>query len=575
MEMRQRGTLAVRGEDDMAKTVGEVLLDILADHGVQYIFGLPGDSVDTILDPVRRDRRIQFVQVRHEETGAFMASAYAKKTGKLGVCLGTAGPGAIHLLNGLYDAKMDHAPVLALTGQVNLANIGTDYFQEVDVLRLFDNVAVYNYQVTEPVQIGPLAGMACRTALAKRGVAHLSFPFEVPTMAVREAQPAYSVVGKAGAFLPTSDMVAEAVQRINAAERPVILAGRGVRTQRDPLLALAQKAQIPIANTLPAKGVVPDTHPLALGGLGLLGAQPAHTAMEQCDLCLLLGTSYPYLQFLPKHAAIVQMDWEASQIGKRHRVDVGLIGAAEPTLQALAAGVREVAERPWVEKLKREREEFLVRQADMAARANRESAGIHPQWVADRLARLVAPDANIAIDVGNSLVWMARNFVIQNQGWLVSAWLGSMGFGLPAAMAAKLAEPHRQSVAVVGDGGFTMLMGDFVTAVKYQLPITVIVFNNHRLGMIKFEQEVHGMPEFGTHLTNPDFARYAEICGGKGFHVTHRDEVEDAIRTALATPVATVVNIETDPDEKPLPPRITAGQALGYAEALFKETFHA
>ncbi len=557
----------------MAKTVGEVLLDVLADDGVQYIFGLPGDSVDPILDPLRRDRRIQFVQVRHEETGAFMASAYAKKTGKLGVCLGTAGPGAIHLLNGLYDAKLDHAPVLALTGQVNLANIGTDYFQEVDLLNLFADVALYNYQVTEPAQIGVLAGMACRTALAKGGVAHLSFPFEVPAMHVKGTVPEYSVVGKHGAFVPIPAVLKEAVDRINAAEKPVILAGRGMRESRDALLALAQKAQIPIANTLPAKGVIPDTHPLALGGLGLLGAKPAHVAMEQCDLCLLLGTSYPYMEFLPDKAAILQLDWEASQIGKRHRVDVGLIGAATPTLEALAAALRPVSERPWLAKLQHEREEFLIRQADLAARANREAAGIHPQWVADRLSRLVDPDANLAIDVGNSLVWMARNFLIQNQGWLVSAWLGSMGFGLPAAMAAKLAEPHKQSVAVVGDGGFTMLMGDFVTAVKYDLDMTVIVFNNHRLGMIKFEQEVHGMPEFGTHLTNPDFAQYAEICGGRGFHVTDRNEVEDAIREALASPMPTVVDIATDPNEKPLPPRITRGQAFGYAEALFKETF--
>ncbi|MCY0878805.1 MAG: thiamine pyrophosphate-binding protein [Firmicutes bacterium] len=557
----------------MAKSVAEVLFDVLYAHGVRHIFGIPGDSIDLLLEPLRKDRRIQFIQVRHEEAGAFMASAWAKKTGTLGVCLGTAGPGAIHLLNGLYDAKLDHAPVLAITGQVGLPYIGTNYFQEVDLLSLFNNVALYNYQVTDPSQIGVMADRACRQALAKRGVAHLSFPFEVPRMAAPDAYREYTVVNQATASIPTPELLDQAAALINRSQRPVILAGRGALGAREALAQLAERAHIPVVNTLPAKGVIPDEHPLALGGLGLLGAKPAHTAMEHCDLCLLVGTNYPYLEFLPKRAAIIQIDWEASQIGLRHVVDLGLVGSADPTLKELARRVEARGATPFVERLMEERRAWLSALSREAEdKGSREA--VNPLWVADRLSKVVDPNANVAVDVGNTLVWMARQFRCRHHGWLVSAWLGSMGFGLPAAIAAKLAEPDRQSLAVVGDGGFAMLMADFVTAVKYRLPVTVVVFNNRRLGMIKFEQEVHGMAEFGTHLFNPDFAAYADAAGGRGFRVDTPDDVEPALKEALNADRPTIVDVYTDASVKPMPPRITWPEALGYAEAMFREVLH-
>lgn len=557
----------------MAQTVGEVLLDVLAAHGVTHIFGIPGDSIDLLMGPLKKDPRIQFVQVRHEEAGAFMASAYAKKTGKLGVCMGTAGPGAIHLLNGLYDAMLDHAPVLAITGQVGFPYIGTSFFQEIDVLSLFKNVAEFNYQVSDATQISVMADLACRQALAKRAVSHLSFPFEVPRMKAGEEIRRYTTVNHALDSMPTPDILDDAARHIEASEKPVILAGKGALSARHELLELAEKCAIPVVNTLPGKGIIPDEHPLALGGLGLLGAKPAHSAMEQCDVCLLVGTNYPYLEFLPKKAQLLQIDWEASQIGKRHRVDLGLVGSAKPTLQALTDRLSARKSRDWVDSLQRERRRWLNALEEKAKKGGKPNA-ISPEWVADRLSHLVDSDANIAIDVGNSLVWMSRNFRIKNQGWLVSAWLGSMGFGLPAAIAAKFAEPDRQSVAVVGDGGFAMLMADFVTAVKYQKPVMVVLFNNSRLGMIKFEQEVHGLPEFGTDLLNPNFAAYAEAAGGRGFLVTDPSDVEGALAEALKSDKPSIVDIHTDPNEKPLPPRITLDQAVGYTEAMFREVLN-
>jgi pyruvate oxidase len=295
--------------------------------------------------------------------------------------------------------------------------------------------------------------------------------------------------------------------------------------------------------------------------------------MEQCDLCLLVGTNYPYLEFLPKRATIMQIDWEASQIGLRHVVDLGLVGSAEPTLKELIRRIEPRDATPFVRRLGQERRTWLSNLTKEAEHQGTKGA-INPLWVADRLSKLVDANANIAVDVGNTLVWMARNFRSRNHGWLVSAWLGSMGFGLPAAIAAKIVQPERQSLAVVGDGGFAMLMADFVTAVKYGWPITVVVFNNRRLGMIKFEQEVHGIAEFGTHLFNPDFAAYADAAGGRGFRVDAPDAVEPALREALAESRPSIVDVYTDADVKPLPPRITWSEAMGYAEAMFREVLH-
>jgi pyruvate oxidase len=553
----------------VAKTAAEVLLDVLVENGVEYIFGLPGDSIDPVMDPLRRDRRLRFIQVRHEEAGAFMASAWAKKTGQLGACLGTAGPGAIHLLNGLYDAKMDHAPVIALTGQVATMHVGTDYFQEVDLLALFSDVAVYNQQVTDPEQMAVMAAFACRTALAKRGVAHLALPFDTLQKPVRTPVRQFGARLRRFWSVPAPELLDAAVALVDQAERPVILAGRGALGARGELRALAERLAAPVVHTLPAKGVMPDDHPLVMGGLGLLGAPPAHQAMEGTDLCLMVGTAYPYLEFLPDAAKLVQIDWEESQIGKRHAVDVGLVGTAAPTLQAIAGRVRKRSATPFVDKLRRARAHFLEH---MRSDDTGRGTPINPRWVVNRLSQVVEPDANISIDVGNALVWMARGFLAREHGWLVSSWLGSMGFGLPAALASKLAQPDKQSVAVVGDGGFAMLLADFVTAVKYKLPVTVVVLNNHRLAMIKFEQEVAGYPEFGTWLTNPDFAAYAEAAGGRGFRVDDPSRVEDALKHALASNVPAVVDVECDPNERPLPPRITPQQAYGYASALFRET---
>jgi pyruvate oxidase len=556
----------------VARSAAALLVEALESRGVPWIAGLPGDAVDPLLEPLRRASRIRFVQVRHEETAAFMASAYGKLTGRLAACCGTAGPGAIHLLNGLYDAKLDRAPVLALTGQVSVSHLGTAYFQEVDLVRLFSDVAVFNERVDRPDQMARLADLACHVAESGRGVAHLSLPFDA--LQEETAAPLVRYGPRMPdrpehATVPTEEQLDRAAALLAAAERPVILAGRGAVGARSALLALAERLKAPVVYTLPGKAAAPDTHPLVMGGLGLLGAGPAHAAMEDADAVLLIGTQYPYGEFVPHDVPLIQIDWDATHIGRRMAVDLGLVGAVRPTVAALTDRLQPQPASPRLERLQSLRRKFLDEVGDAAAG---QQVPINPEWVINRLSAAAAPDANVAVDVGNALVWMARGFMMREHGWLVSSWLGSMGFGLPAALAAKLADPRRQAIAVVGDGGFAMLMADFVTAVKYQLPVTVVVLNNHRLAMIKFEQEVAGYPEFGTRLTNPDFAAFAKAAGGDGMRVTEPDGVEEAIRAALKADVPVVVDVDCDPNHRPMPPRVTPGQAYGYATAWVKET---
>lgn len=549
--------------------IGAYLVETLADFGVTHIFGIPGDSIDTIMEPLRRSRRLTYVQVRHEEAGAFMASAHAKLTGRLAATMGTAGPGAIHLLNGLYDAKLDRVPVIAITGQVQSDLIGTGYFQEINLARLFDDVALYNHTVETPEQAWAMIPTACREAIMGRGVAHLTFPFDVPRMDVARGHRLAPLV-TAPPFRPTDDDIAAAVRLIEGADRPVALFGMGCRHAGAELGELARKLALPLVHTLPAKGVLPDEQPLLMGGLGLLGAKPAHRAVEEADLLLLLGSDYPYLRFLPEHTKVVQLDVEPRKLGSRLVPDVPLLGDARSTLPLLAAGLQPRKPSSWVKGLMHERAAWL----EAVARDGQHSGKpLRPQFVARTLSEAANDDAVIAMDVGNSLVWMARGFVMRRQRFLVSGWLGSMGFGLPAAIAAALAEPDRQAIAVVGDGGFAMLMADLVTAVKYELPVKVIVLNNHKLAMIKFEQEVAGYPEWGVDLTNPDFALYARAAGAQGYRVEDPGDLEDAVREAFSDKGPSLVDVTTDPDVPPIPPRISLGEARNYAVALFRETF--
>jgi len=561
----------------MARNTADVLADRLITWGVRVIFGLPGDGINGIMEALRERReRISFVQVRHEEAAAFMATGYAKYSGELGVCLATSGPGAIHLLNGLYDAKMDGAPVLAITGQTYHDLIGMRYQQEVDLLSLYKDVAVYNQQVLGANHVEALVDAACRAALSMRGVSHLTCPVDIQEQPIGDDERSKkNVAGHTSAawrppiVVPCVDDVRAAAAILNAGKKTVILAGQGALGAGSELEQLADRLAAPIVKPLLGKGTVPDNSPFTTGGIGLLGTAPSQEAMEQADTLLMVGTSFPYMEYYPKREAChgVQIDRDPSRIGLRFPVDVGLCGDAKPTLQLLLPELQPRSDRSFLEAaqsgMTKWRELLRTRQ-------QRDDVPLKPQVVAAALDELLADDAIISTDSGTITTWVARHIQIRRgQLFSCSGNLATMAPGLPYAIAAAVAHPNRQSVAFVGDGGFSMLMAEFATAVKYRLPIKVVIVKNNVLGMIKWEQMVFlGNPEYGVSLEPIDFVRFAEACGGVGFRCERPDEVHGALQAMMLADGPALCEAVVDPFEPPMPAKIQAEQAMHMAEAL-------
>jgi pyruvate dehydrogenase (quinone) len=562
----------------MAQTAADVLVEGIINWGVDTVFGLPGDGINGIMEALRqRQDRVRFIQVRHEEAAAFMACAYAKYTGRLGCCLATSGPGGIHLLNGLYDAKMDQAPVLAITGQTYSDLKGSKFQQEVNMALLFEDVATYNQEVINPEQVAMLADAACRHALNNRGVAHITFPVDYQEKEPSGKGTMHKVEGHTTSrwsppvAVPPEEELKLAALILNEAKKPVILVGQGALSAGEEVIELADKLGAPVVKALLGKAVIPDDHPLTTGGLGLLGTSPSQEAMEQADALLIVGSSFPYMEYLPKpgQAKGVQIDDKPDRIGLRFPVEVGLVGDAKPTVAALSRFVMRKEDRSFLEQAQAGMKDWWEL---MRTRAQKDDVPIKPQRVAWELSELAADDAIISTDSGTITTWIARQFKIRGrQKFSCSGTLATMACGLPYAIAAKVAFPERQSIAFVGDGGFTMLMCEFLTAVKYNLPIVIVIINNNTLGQIKWEQIVFlGNPEYGCELHNPNFAKYAEACGGLGFTVERPEEIRPALERALASGRPSVVEVIVDPFEPPMPPKVSAEQALHFAEALAK-----
>jgi len=562
----------------MANNAADILVESIIAWGVDTVFGLPGDGINGIMEALRqRQDRVRFIQVRHEEAAAFMACAYAKYTGRLGCCLATSGPGGIHLLNGLYDAKLDQAPVLAITGQIYSDLKGSKFQQEVNMTLLFEDVTVYNQEVINPNQVEMLANEACRHALNHRGVAHITFPVDYQEKEPSGKRTMHKVQGHTSSrwsppiIIPPEEELKLAAAILNEAEKPVILVGQGALGATDEVIEIADKLGAPVVKALLGKAVIPDDHPLTTGGLGLLGTTPSQEAMEQADALLIVGSSFPYMEYLPKpdQAKGVQIDDKPDRIGLRFPVEVGLVGNAKPTVAALSRFITRKEDRSFLELAQKGMRKWWEL---MDTRAMRDDIPIKPQRVAWELSELAAEDAIISTDSGTITTWIARHFKIKrNQKFSCSGTLATMAPGLPYAIAAKVAFPERQSIAFVGDGGFTMLMGEFLTAVKYNLPIIVVIIKNNTLGQIKWEQIVFlGNPEYGCELHNPDFARYAEACGGLGLTVEKPDEIRPALERAIAAGKPAIVEVVVDPFEPPMPSRVTLEQAAHFAEALAK-----
>jgi pyruvate dehydrogenase (quinone)/pyruvate oxidase len=566
----------------VATTAADILIHDLKHWGVDVVFGLPGDGINGIMEALRKAaREIRFIQVRHEEAAAFMACAYAKYTGRLGVCLATSGPGGIHLLNGLYDAKLDGQPVLAITGHQFHDLVDSHAQQDVALDRLFADVAVYNTRIMGPEHVSVAANLACRTALAHRGVAHLNFPVDFQSMPAKEMERsernikdhAETSVTAHRSGLPAISELTRAAHLINAGERVVILAGQGALAATDELVELASRLRAPIVKALLGKACVPDDSPYTTGGLGLLGTRPSVEVMEKCDTLVIVGSSFPYIEYYPKpgQARAVQIDRDPAKIGLRYPVEVGLAGDAKATLQVLLPLLEQQQNRGFLDQAQESMRDWMKL---MAERGTTKDDPMKPQVLAWEVGRQLADDAIVSCDSGTVSVWFARQVPVRRgQMHSLSGTLASMGNGVPYAIAAQVAYPQRQCIALVGDGGFSMMMGEFATAVKYRLPIKVFIFKNNSLGMIKWEQMVFlGNPEFGCELHPIDFAAFARACGAEGFTIERAEDCPQIVERALATPGPVIVEALVNPHEPPMPPKVTAKQAMHFAEALARGT---
>jgi pyruvate dehydrogenase (quinone) len=561
----------------------DLLVETIRAWGVDVVFGLPGDGINGVMEALRKTKdKIRFIQVRHEESAAFMACAYAKHTGRLGCCVATSGPGGIHLLNGLYDAKLDGQPVLAITGMQFHDLTQTRTQQDVELDKLFANVCVYNARCMGAAHMENITELACRAALAYRGVAHICIPVDFQELEVkkkgngrtpRNVANHVSDIPAMGAQTPPDEDVRRAADILNAGKRVAILAGRGALQATSALEQTAERLAAPIIKALLGKAAVPDDSPYTTGPIGLLGTKPSQEAMEDCDTLLIAGSSFPYIEFLPKpgQARGVQIDADPLRIGLRYPVEVGLVGDCRRSLEKLLPLLKHNGKRSFLKEAQAGMKDW---QRLMAQQASVETTPMKPQFLAAELGKRLPSNAIVNCDSGTIATWWARHIPAKRgQMHTVSGNLATMACGLPYTIASQIAYPDRLCVGFVGDGGFSMLMAEFVTAVRYKLPVKIVILKNNSLGQIKWEQIVFlGNPEYGCDLTPIHFADVARACGGAGFAIEDPKRCGEILDRALTCDGPAVIEALVDPNEPPMPPNVTARQTAHFLESLAKGT---
>ncbi|MBF0840112.1 MULTISPECIES: pyruvate oxidase [Mammaliicoccus] len=542
------------------------LVQVLKNWQIDHVYGIPGDSIDKVVDALKTEEEaIKFYHVRHEEVAALSASSYAKLTGKIAVALSIGGPGAIHLLNGMYDAKMDNVPMLVLAGQTDSDKLGTKFFQEVDLPALFEDVAVYNKQIESAENIHETVNEAIKTAYAKKGVAVLTIPSDILSGKIEDKVPRETYEFQNSVKYAEESEVRKAAELINNSEKPVVLTGVGAKDAKDELLDFIDHIDAPGVITLPAKGIIPDKHPNFMGNLGKIGTKPAFEATKDADLLILVGTNYPYVDYLPdKDIPCIQIDIKPSVIGNRFNVDVGLVGDTKNVLDSLTKESKKVNDRKF---LKACQENMRTWNKWLEEDRTDDSMPIRPERLMAEIEKIATKDTVYSVDVGTSTVWSTRYLQLDhNNQFITSSWLGTMGCALPGAIASKIANPDKQAIAITGDGGLSMVMQDFVTAVLYKLPIIVVVLNNQELSFIKYEQQAAGELEYAIELGDIDFARFADSCGGIGYNVSDVEDIAPTLEKAKRADKPVIVNVRVDPDAAPLPGKIVWDEARGYAK---------
>lgn len=510
--------------------------------GIELIFGLPGTSSLGLVEAIRKNDNVRYIVVRHEENAAMAASAYNKLTGNIACCLTIAGPGATNCATGLYDAKEDHASLISINGQVEAQYSGPGGIQEIDQDAFFRPVSVYNNTIYDRDKTVLLLTRALKYATLRHGVAQLSVPNNIQKMPL-EVKKCQKERCTDSLIIPDSDTIADAATVINAAENPVIIVGWGAFHYADTVESLSEKLSAPIITTFRAKGILPDSHPWNLGILGNVGSPAARDWVNESDLLITLGVGFSKFTNVPVAKPIIQVDIDPLKLGVSPKStplwgDTGLIVTA---LLPLLKSRNPEKNREKIASMKKDWNAVRDSEADASKKP------IRPPYIMKILSEVIPEDAVISLDVGENQWWFGRNFRINKQRFAMSGYLGAMGFGLPGAIAAKCAYPEKDVFCITGDGGFSMAMADFVTAVKYHLPMVVIILNNHELGMIQVEQMMEEYTNYGTDLYNPDFAAYASACGGKGIHVTEPARLKEAVTEAIENKCPTIIDIETDP----------------------------
>jgi pyruvate dehydrogenase (quinone) len=547
---------------DSGDNTADILVETLIRWQVAFVFGIVGDGINSIIEALRkRESHIRFIAVRHEEAAAFMASGYAKHTGRLGVCLATTGPGAIHLMNGLYDAKMDSAPVLAITGSTFHDLGGTHFMQAVDTQALMQGVAIYNVAVSGPIHASIVGNLACRSALAKRGVAHLTIAKDIQAMKLSADKASSENHGLQTLRaledthpVPAPDKLRQAAAILNDGKKIAILVGQGALSARDEVTQLAEKLKAPVAKALLGKAVLADDSPYTTGGIGHLGTLPSENIMHACDTLLILGSTMPWVDSYPRpgQARAIQIDLKPDHLGIRYNIEIGLIADVKATLAALLPLIHDKADSGFLSDAQRQMRDWRALLDRVCATSR---SPLRPQMVMRTLSDGLAPDAILSLDCGANTHFAARIIQLREQQKLTgTGTLATMGPGLSYAIASQLAFPRRQCVAVVGDGGFTQLMGELVTAVKYELPVKIIILKNNSLAEVLFEQKELGNPTYGCDLAPIDFVAFAKGCGADGFRCANPSELKAAMQATLHSPRAALLEATVDAAEKPALP---------------------
>lgn len=550
--------------------VAQQLVDILAKAGVKRIYAVTGDSLNRVNDAVRQDGRIQWIHVRHEETGAFAAGAEAQLTGQVTCCAGSSGPGHVHLINGLYDAHHSGAPVLAIASTLPTGEFGSQYFQETSTIRLFDDCSFYNQLATTPAQLPRLLQAALQTAYSSKGVSVIGLPGDLTDETAADPGTSQQIFQTTPVICPSATELQQLAHLLNSAERITLFCGIGAKDAHTEVIELSQRLKAPIGYSFKSKMEIQYDNPYEIGMTGLLGMSAAYNSMHEADVLVLLGTDFPYNNFMPRHNKIVQIDINADRLGRRAKLELGLCGDIKATLAALLPLLQPKTDSTFLNdqlagynQVKNNLNAYVQEQGT--------TDKIHPEYIMSVINEAAHADAIFTVDTGMTCVWGARYLEASGKRKMLGSFNhGSMANALPQAIGAALAYPGRQVIALCGDGGLSMLLGDIATVVQYHLPIKIIVFNNRSLGMVKLEMEVAGIPDNETDMQNPDFAALAEAAGIQGITVHHPADVLPSLIRTLESSEPVLINFMTDPNALAMPPHIEWDQMTGFAQAMYR-----